>query len=227
MTDESLLWLRVHFERPPKVLLKQSIGVDGHLIESSTSIVIFKDLYLLPFDTTMNCAVAKYSAISSISRVPRSHQSQLEERMKCSREILRRMSCSIYAQLPWYGSDACFSRIGYILGVKSCGGETLLVDVDCGTSTHQWIVPGSILDAIRQSVDVAPSPPTSFLESQESRLSQMRTLAFLFRIRHVQWRFDVISTTKHAGTSFAFVVQRIEMMNQRCLSLLYATKRNT
>jgi hypothetical protein len=226
VTDESLLWLRVHFERLPQVLAKQlnSREEGESIVEPSTTIVIFKDLYLLPFDTTMNCAVAKYSALSSMTRVSASHKFELHEMMKSSGEILRRMSCSIYAKLPWLGSDVRFSRIGYIVGVHSEGGETLLVDVDCGNNRNQWIVTSSMLDAIHQSVEESAPSLSSFLESQEVRLSEMRTLAFLFRIRHVLWRFDVTSNLIHGSTTCAFVVHRIAMVDQKCLAKLYSTK---
>lgn len=221
VTDESCLCLRVHFDKLPYDLAKNWQGQDtcmGNLGRSSGRHVAFRDLQLLPFDTIKNCAVAKYTTVSCHSRTHTSRQSRVEEWIKGSGEKLRRILGHIEASLPSFQLETGFSEIGYIVGVNTADGKTLQIQVDCGTSVHEWIVSTNILEAIRHGLKDAPAPPVAFLESYELRLVDMRRLDFLFRARDVLWRFDVV-TSAHDRTYP--VVQKISRIDQRHVAALY------
>jgi hypothetical protein len=224
LTDESCLSLRVHFHKIPYELKRKLMDP----LEPSARVIALNDLQVLPFDTTMNCAVAKYSTLSSVFK-DSIRQARLVDWMKRSESenSLLRVCGHVKASLPRSLSGSSFSTVGSIVGASAPGGTTLKIEVDCGVSVEEWILPTCVLQSIHESLE--DSSPAAFLESYESRLSEMRTLDLLFRARSVTWRFDValLSSNCTSVGCCSFVVQNISRFDARNLALLQVGREST
>lgn len=226
LTDESNLCLRVHFDNPPTELKRSSCerGWSIDSFERTARVIAFKDLQMLPFDAIMNCAVAKYTPLSTVSK-DSLHQATLQEWIQETetKNSLLRVSGHVKALLPRSHSALSFSAVGYIVGARTTGGTALMVEVDCGTSVEEWTLPTGMLQAIREGLD--DSLPTAFLESHESHLNEIQTIDFLFRARSVAWRFHVSAPSSNwTDVGCSFVVQNISKADPRSLALLHAVR---
>ena len=209
LTDQSWFLLRVYFEKCPHALSK---------LRGKGRVIALNDLQMLPFDALNNCAVARYTSLSSVGRVPSERLVQLEQWKNESPDEIERVSAYLKARMPLYESRSAGVLIGTIVGLKpTSDGIMLLIEVDCGDSVRELLLPTSSLGAIREEVEKSPS---AILPSEELRLEGVKTLDFLFRAHSILWRFDV--TKRLVGNMHSLVVQKVEKADLHTLACLHA-----
>ena len=209
LTDQSWFLLRVHFEKSPHALLK---------LRGSDRVLALNDLQMLPFDALNNCAVARYTSLSSVARIPSEGLVQLERWKNESPDEIERVSAYLKARMPLYESSSAGVLIGTIVGLNPASdGAMLSIVVDCGDSVCEMWLPSGFLGAIRDEVEKSPS---AILPSEERRLGGMKTLDFLFHAHSILWRFDV--TKRPEGNMHSLVVQKVEKADLQTLACLHS-----
>jgi hypothetical protein len=210
LTDQSWLLLRVHFEKSPYELTK---------LQARDRVIALNDLQMLEFDVMTNCAVARYTCLSSVSKVPPECLARLEQWRKESPSELERVSAYLEARVPLFESSRAATIIGAIVGLNPSSDASMLsIEVDSGgESSHELSLPTSSLSTIR---DVVEKSSTFLLASEESRLEGMTHLDFLFRAHGVQFRFDV--SKRELRNKFSWVVQKVEKADLQSMARLHS-----
>lgn len=217
LTDESHLLLRIHFDKLPLELLKKHRMGKLFAQESSSNATTFMDLHMLGFDNTMNCAVARYTKLSSISTAPAETQQRFDEWTRESNQHVKRVASHVRLDLPVSVSGETVPIIGFIIGAKSFGSDTLKIDVDCGTSVEELILPVHLLATAKDG-----SCSTGFTVSQELRLLEMHKLDFLFRAQTTLWRFDISKLpSKCSAAACPYMVRKVSKVDSNQMAFMY------
>jgi len=206
LTDQSWLTLRVQFDQFPQ-------GLTNH----ENQVIAMNDLQMQHFDTLGNCAVARYTSVSSTSKGPPELRYQLEQWKRQSPAELERISIYLDARMPLYQSCTAGTIIGAIVGLNpTLDGAMVSIQVESGTMIHNLSIPTSFLGMIREEVEKSP---TVIHPSEELRLEPMKTLDFLFRAHGVLWRFDFIA--RSMGKTCSLVVRHVEKADLHTLARLH------
>lgn len=211
LTDGSQLLLRVYFEKVPFELSRA---------HGDFRTIAFNDLQMLPFDDVNNCAVARYSSMSSVSKASVTCLKRLESYKRESMSALNRVAAYVEARMPLRESCKAGTLIGTIVGMnlEDSRGEMLSINVDSFQSMEKLLLPTYFLETIREAVEINSA---SLADAEERRLEHMKTLGFLFRAHGVLWRFDFARISN--GRSESLIVRHLEMADIERVIRLHAS----
>eukprot|EP00536_Pseudo-nitzschia_multiseries_P003170 jgi/Psemu1/301798/fgenesh1_kg.47_\ len=197
LSDETNLLLRIHCRNPPSALKTLLSAKKG-----SFPCYAMRDLLVRPFDHEQQCAVAEFCDTSSVVLTNKRVEQLAKWASSPSRNELGQIAAYMKAGLPLWEQD-CNEKIylGYIMGLRTEGVETVFIQVDCcGHGSHEWKLPVHVLQQMVSSI----SPEklrVSLSPDQEDRIAKFGRIGSIFRARGILWRFRLSSQSDSVVSS--------------------------
>lgn len=247
IADESGLVLRVHRDeghRESDALRSLSTSAQRNVEHAVT--IAFRDIRVMPFDPSENCAVAVFADTSSVPsrNATCGRKSDLQQWCKSpvGGQLLSRLSACVDGLVPMLQESTSKSAtaVGYIAGFtvqseSSLSSESefapLQIMVDCGCNELQlWEFPLSLLDeALRLCGD---SNDAVAVKLEEERIHlQLKYLGQVFRGSGVLLHFVLnqkptnmqLDCNNCSSGGSVYQVQQVRVANIRALAEIYSS----
>lgn len=226
ITDKSTLQLQIRGSSVDSSLeqLLQTTTM-GSFDDNPLAVVEFRQLTLLPFDNSFECAVAEFDAdsvfnltpsFSSAATMRRWSKSASGRRQLMDQSLRQRIGVSPPIPLTSNFRHA----VGFILGFDVIPSRLeLMVKVDCGGPyVRKWKFPLSLLSVLIESASrvedtIALSP------QEEDTIEQLRSIGEAFRARQSLFCFTL---EKPALEGADFEVSHLSIVDTEALAALYS-----
>ena len=221
VTDETKLILRIHCDIVPCGLERSSWEHQCGK-KSIMRILSFSNVRVLPFDLVENCAVARFSDTSILSKAA-SDRSDLLRNWAESRgqDTVDSVSYFVGARLSIRERHDWLTALGYIIGFKVESSASLQIEVDTGgDELQEWEFPIHLLQKLvfeGLEVNVALCP------DEEKRAIALGVMEQLFRARGIIFRFQLRRKLETGGLANRFLVSALEVAENVRLVPILAT----